>query len=114
MKVTDHTYLFTITDLFSIDRRGIVIAPGIPWAHEEPVVRKGDPLILRTPLGDIIRTSLKEFEMIRYLPGGRRNEATPIMLEKGLHRFDLPIGMEVYLDSSADVVKDSSSSGNPG
>jgi len=113
MKMSDHTYLFTITDLLSIDRRGIVIVPGIPWTHKEPLVRRGASLILRTPLGDIIRTSLKEFEMIRYMPGGLRNEATPILLEKGLHKFDIPIGTEVYLDSSAGDGKNTSNVGNP-
>lgn len=100
MKIEDHTYLFTITDRFSIEGRGVVVVPGIPWAKGTPVVRKGDALILRTPLGEIIRTRLQDIEMINYRPGAKRLEATPFSLPKDVHKFDIPIGTEVFLDSS--------------
>ena len=99
MDIGNHTYLFTITDRFSIEGRGIVVVPGIPWTEGTRVVRKGDPLILRTPLGEIIRTKLQNIEMISYRPGAKRLEATPFSLPKDLYKFDIPIGTEVHLDS---------------
>jgi len=100
MCLADHTYLFTITDRFAIEGRGVVVVPGIPWDFET-TVRKGASLILRTPLGDIIETTLQDIEMILYRPEGRRLEATPFSLPKDLHKFDIPIGTEVYLRASA-------------
>lgn len=100
MNLSEHTFLFTITDRFSIEGRGVVVVPGIPWTAGTPVVRRGAPLILRTPLGEIIRTFLQDIEMINYKPDAKRVEATPISLPKDLHKFDIPIGTEVYLDSA--------------
>jgi hypothetical protein len=100
MRLADHTYLFTITDRFAIEGRGVVVVPGIPW-NQPTTVHKGDSLILRTPLGEIIRTRLQDIEMINYRPGAKRLEATPFSLPKELHKFDIPIGTEVYLDTTA-------------
>jgi hypothetical protein len=100
MNIGDHTYLFTVSDRFSIEGRGVILVPGIPHAGTS-VVRQGDPLILRTPLGEIINTNLQDIELIRYLPGGKRLEATPISLPKAIHKFDIPIGTEVYLACEA-------------
>lgn len=101
MNISEHTYLFAIADRFSIEERGVVVVPGIPHAAGTPVVRRGDQLILRTPLGEIIHTSLQDIELISYMPGAKRLEATPISLPKELHKFDIPIGTEVYLASEA-------------
>ena len=101
MKFLDHVFLFTITDRFGIEDRGVVVVPGIPWTVGTPTVRKGDPLILRTPLGEIIKTELRDIEMISYRPDAKRLEATPILLPKNLHKFDIPIGTEVYLATEA-------------
>ncbi len=100
MNLADHTYLFTISDRFAIEGRGVVVVPGIPWS-QRITVRKGDALILRTPLGEIIRTHLQDIELINYRPGGKRLEATPLSLPKELHKFDIPIGTEVYLHTVA-------------
>lgn len=35
------------------------------------------------------------------MPGAKRLEATPISLPKDLHKLDIPIGTEVYLESEA-------------
>lgn len=96
MKITDHLYLFTVADRFSIAGRGTVVVPGIPHSLQEPLIRRGAPLILRTPLGDIMETYLQDFEMINYREGTKRLEATPISLPD-LNKFDIPIGTEVYL-----------------
>lgn len=96
MRITDHLYLFTVADRFNITGRGTVVVPGIPQSLADPVIRRGAPLILRTPLGDIVETYLKDIEMICYSAGAKRLDATPILLPN-LHKFDIPIGTEVYL-----------------
>lgn len=96
MTLSDFPYLFTIAERFSITGRGVVVVPGIPW-NGVPVVKRGAPLILRTPLGEIIETSVKELEMINYKPGGERIKASPVLLPSELHKFDIPIGTEVFL-----------------
>jgi len=113
MKIVDHTYLFTISDRFSIEGRGVVLVPGIPHAAGTPVVHRGDPLILRTPLGEVIHTNLQDIELIRYMPGAKRLEATPISLPKSIHKFDIPIGTEVYLASAATEKSKSEQGGAP-
>ena len=112
MNISEHTYLFTIADRFSIDGRGVVVVPGIPHAAGTPVVHRGDPLILRTPLGEIIHTNLQDIELIRYMPGAKRLEATPISLPKAIHKFDIPIGTEVYL--AAEAANKAKSESGPG
>jgi hypothetical protein len=94
-------YLFTIADRFDIEGRGVVVVPGIPWTTGTPTVRKGDHLLLRTPLGEIIRTKIQEIEMIHHQPYSKRLEATPFSLPKDIHVFDIPIGTEVYLDTTS-------------
>lgn len=100
MDFSQHTYLFTVTDRFSIQGRGVVVVPGIPWTEESHVVRKGDPLILRTPLGEIIRTNIQDIEMIDCRPDGKLLKSSPISFPKDIHIFDIPIGTEVFLDSA--------------
>lgn len=89
-------YLFTVTDRFSLPGRGLVIVPGIPWEGSPPI-KRGAPLVLRTPLGDVIETSIRDLEFIRYMPGRVMNRAMPVLLPKDIHKFDIPIGTEVFL-----------------
>jgi len=95
----DHLFLFTVEDRFSIEGRGVVIVPGIPWKGG-PVVKKGDPLILRTPLGEIIETFVRDLEMISPRPGGVIFHSSPVLLPSDLHKFDIPIGTEVFLGAT--------------
>jgi hypothetical protein len=92
----DYPYLFTVADRFSIADRGVILVPGIPW-EGAPAVKKGDPLILRTPLGEMIETSVRDLEMITQRSGLARIRATPVLLPSDLHKFDIPIGTEVFL-----------------
>lgn len=59
-------------------------------------VKRGDNLILRPPLLDTIETRLKEIEMINYRSKTEK-KAAPILLPLDLHKFDIPIGTEVFL-----------------
>jgi hypothetical protein len=99
MRMETPVYLFTVTDRFDIEGRGVVVVPGIPWTKGAPTVRKGARLLLRTPLGEVIRTQIQELEMIHYQPDAKRLEATPVSLPKDIHVTDIPIGTEVYLDT---------------
>lgn len=101
MTLTDYPFLFTITDRFSITGHGVVIIPGIP-SKGVPLVKRGDPLILRTPLGEIIEAAIRDLEMIRYGPGAEGIDATAVavLLPSTFHKFDIPIGTEVFLGIS--------------
>jgi hypothetical protein len=101
MRMENPVYLFTVTDRFDIEGRGVVVVPGIPWTKGTPTVRKGDPLLLRTPLGEVIRTEIRDLEMIHYRPDAKRLEATPFSLPKNIHVADIPVGTEVYLDTTS-------------
>ena len=96
MKISYHTFLFTVSDRISIEGSGVVLFPGIPVDGSAPNCRRGDALILRTPLGDTIHTSLKDIEMIR-CDRSYRESGTLISLPKEANKFDLPVGTEVYL-----------------
>ncbi len=91
-------HLFTVTDRFSIPGRGTVLAPGIPRAGG-PIVRRGDPLLLRTPSGDVLRTTLREVEMIGRRLDGAPILHNPILLDVDIRDFDIPPGTEVFLDN---------------
>ena len=86
-------------------KKGLI--PGIPWTVVTPSVQKGASLILRTPLGEIIFTTMQDIEMISYRPDAKRLQATPILLPKDIHKFDIPIGTEVYLASDTEEQKSS-------
>jgi hypothetical protein len=96
MNLSDHPFLFTVTDCFSIDGRGTLVVPGVPW-NGVPTVKRGDPLILRTPLGEIIETTIKDVEMI----SGSRIRASPVLFPSNIQKSDVPIGTEVFLGITA-------------
>jgi len=92
------TYLFSVEDRFSIRGRGTVLAPGIPRNLNLPTIRDGAKIQLRKPDLTIVYTFIKAIEMIRYRPEVPPEKRTiPILLPKDIHKFDVPIGTEVYL-----------------
>lgn len=98
MDPATHVFLFTVSDRFVIDGRGVVFAPGI---SDSVSVRKGEVLVFQSPLGEVFESSSWDIEMINYRPGGPRLHSAPILL-RGVHTFDLPIGTEVYLKKGTD------------
>jgi hypothetical protein len=92
MNLSDHPFLFTVSDRFAIDERGTVLVPGVPW-EGVPTVKRGDPVILRTPLGEIIETTIEEVERMM----GSQIEASPMLLPSNIQKSDVPIGTEVFL-----------------
>jgi hypothetical protein len=94
MDPATHAFLFTVSDRFVIEGRGLILAPGIPDAATH--VRKGETLVFKLPAGKVFESSGWDIEMIGYRPGGQRLHATPILL-RGVHPFDVPLGTEVFL-----------------
>ena len=100
------TYLFSVEDRFSIEGRGTVLAPGIPRGRDFPAVRDGAKIQLRKPDLTVVDTYIKAIEMIRYRPDvPPEKRTTPILLPRDLHKFDIPIGTEVYLVDDEDKPK---------
>jgi len=82
--------LFTVTDTFTVTRRGLVLLPGlIPIGTER--FKAGDPILLRSPDGRETRTSIGALE----LPHPNPENEVLIML-RDLARDDVPVGTEVW------------------
>ena len=89
-------FLFTVTDRFSIAGRGTVLAPGIPHEGAQQV-KRGDPLLLQLPSGEIIRTVLRAFEMISRRFDAPPIRTTPILIDIDVREVEIPAGTEVFL-----------------
>ena len=91
-------FLFTVVDRFAIEGRGVVLVPGIPHARESSAIRKGAAVRLRKPDLTQHDTEIRDLEMLNYRPNmPLEQRSTPILLPKDIHKFDVPIGTEVYL-----------------
>ncbi len=91
-------YLFTVDDTFQIEDRGLILGHGLPQTSEITLFR-GNYLILRRPDLSIVKAILAEIPMIRYRPDvAPEDRTTPIMLNKGISKSDVPIGTEVFLE----------------
>jgi|GEM_PF-2681630 len=91
-------FLFTVVDHFSIEGRGVVLVPGIPHDSESRSIRKGAALRLRKPDLTEQDTQIRDLEILNYRPNmPLEQRSTPILLPKDVHKFDVPIGTEVFL-----------------
>ncbi|MBK1854755.1 hypothetical protein JO972_07280 [Verrucomicrobiaceae bacterium 5K15] len=91
------TYLFTVEDTFQIDDRGLILGRGLP-RQSTIEIAKSSPLILRRPDLSTIEATVLEIAMIRYQPDVKpEDKTTPIMINKGFTKTDVPIGTEVFL-----------------
>ncbi|VTU28568.1 hypothetical protein SRS16CHR_04292 [Variovorax sp. SRS16] len=86
-------FLFEIEDVFDIGGRGCVLVPGVPDALRRDV-KVGRPLLLITPTGNEVRTSIEAFEHVRR---GRPMAHLPFSLPRTVTKADLPLGSKVYL-----------------
>ena len=101
--VTNMTFLFSVEDRFTIEKRGIILAPGIPRNVDLPNIRDGAKIQLRKPDLTIVDTFIETIEMIRFRPEVPPEKRTiPILLPENIHKFDVPIGTEVYLLDETD------------
>ena len=82
--------LFTVTDRFLIQGRGLVLVPGILPVEDERF-RAGDPLMLKRPDGLEIMTTIGGIDFLRPNP----NHVVPVML-KDLGKDDVAVGTEVW------------------
>lgn len=87
---------------FSIEGRGCVIVPGVPYPSSTvPVIRRGASITLRRPDGTEIPTSIRELEMINRRPPV---PFIPALLPSPLTKVEVPIGTEVwYYPTPADT-----------
>lgn len=86
-------FLFEIEDVFDIGGRGCVLVPGVPDALR-PNVKVGVPLLVVTPSGNEVQTSIAAFE---HISRGRPMVHVPFSLPRTVTKADLPLGSKVYL-----------------
>ncbi|MFN0198942.1 MAG: hypothetical protein ACKVT0_19510 [Planctomycetaceae bacterium] len=87
-------HLYTVSDTFFLQGRGVVLIPGIKPVDDE-LFRIGDPIVLRKPDGTTMNTEIGGIEMLDPNP----NYEVVIML-KGLTKDDVPVGTEVWSANS--------------
>jgi hypothetical protein len=89
--------LFTVTDTFFVQGRGLVLVPGITLVGEERF-KVGDPLLLQRPNGTESIISIGGLEFLCPNP----NREVVVMLS-GSGNEDVPIGTEVWSVDSAEA-----------
>ena len=89
------TYSFTVTYIFHIEGRGIVLLPGLPTGPNFPNVKTGHSILLRTPGGRERATIIRSLENIRQ--SRSKSIEIPILLPSDISKDDVPVGTEVYL-----------------
>ena len=95
------TLLSTVEDVFEIEGRGCVIAPGLGESTPSHVhLRNRDPIALRRPDGSTIETHIHALE---FLDGPNGRSCVSILLPPAITKAEVPIGTEVWLplDSNA-------------
>ncbi|UOD30043.1 hypothetical protein INH39_32640 [Massilia violaceinigra] len=95
-------FLFQIDDVFMIEGRGCVLAPGLPFASAT-VVRKGTRIIIVPPAGERFDTVVAECETInRGIPAWR----VAICLPGDVRKEMLALGSRVYLAQGSEQQSD--------
>jgi hypothetical protein len=96
------TYLFTVSDIFNIPERGIVLAPGIPSGQPiPPGSYVGRNIILRRPNGTQMMSSIQAVELLDLPLDALTNQGLPpmpIIVPASIAAGDVPSGTEVWLD----------------
>ena len=85
--------LFEIENVFDIDGRGCVLVPGIPERFRS-TVKTGSRILIVTPQGEHLRTSIADFEMVSR---GRVRAHAPFAVHRTVRKSHLPVGSKVYL-----------------
>jgi translation elongation factor EF-Tu-like GTPase len=93
----DDVFLFRVEDVFEITGRGSVPVPGIPHALTIPV-KRGTPILLRTPDGTVVETSIRDVEMIN---SRRTRQGIAILVPHTIKKGGVPLGTEVWLSNPA-------------
>lgn len=86
----------TIDDVFHIEGRGCVVAPGIPIDSDIPV-KIGDHLYIMHDGSCCLDTIVQGIEMI----SGPQRSGFPILLAKSIEKSDIPIGGTLHLISGS-------------
>ncbi len=95
------TLLSTVEDVFEIEGRGCVVAPGLSESTPPHIrLRTRDPISLHRPDGSIVETHIHALE---FLDGPNRRMCVPILLPPNITKADVPIGTEIWLHSDSDA-----------
>ena len=86
-------YLNEIEDVFDIEGRGCIIAPGIPFTVDPPVT-VGDEVEIHNPNGKIIVTKIKGIAMLNR---GKPMNAAPFTVNGKIKKSDIELGAKLYL-----------------
>ena len=92
-KVLAMRYLFTVSDIFVIRDRGIVLAPGVSPRQE---IRVGDAVELHRPDGTVLISVIKGVEFLDP-PNLSKDRSIPILLSNTAD--EVPLGTKVYFHS---------------
>ena len=87
----------TIEDVFYITDRGCVVVPGIPYDFSTPV-GIGAQLLIETPSGEHVRTTIVGVEMINR---GKLMSHAPFSVPSNITKNQLPVGSNVFLVEDA-------------
>jgi translation elongation factor EF-Tu-like GTPase len=85
-------FLCEIEDVFEISSCGYVVVPGIPYSATG--IKAGTSIIVETPDGQRIETSIVGIEMINC---GKPMDPAPFLV-RSVTKAMLPIGSRVYAD----------------
>lgn len=91
-------FLFEVDEVFEIEDRGILLAPGIRFDSMGSSICGGTPISLHRPDGTIVETTINDLPMIRYLPETPQSERmVPLALPRGISKREVPIGTRVFV-----------------
>ena len=94
------TLLCTVEDVFEIEGRGCVIAPGLDQSTSPQIhLRNRDPISLHRPDGSSLNTHIHALE---FLDCSNRRWYVPILLPPNITKADVPIGTTVWLLTDSD------------
>ena len=83
--------LFTVTETFTIQGRGVVLLPELKPIEQERF-KVGDPLLLKRPDGVEDRVSIAGLELLKPLKG----RCELVVMLSGKEKSEIPIGTEVW------------------
>ncbi|WP_338473489.1 hypothetical protein V3H56_14305 [Pseudomonas sp. MS646] len=82
-----------VEEIFEVNGVGCVICPGIPHDFPHPV-RSSVALVIETPMGDRIETTLQNLMWVR---GGKQRLHDPFSIAGDIQKTDIPLGSRVFL-----------------
>jgi len=92
--------LFNIEDVFDISGRGCIVVPGIPYSLGLNV-KVGAPVLIVSPEGDRLHTTIASFERFHRRAEGLTHAAFAV--SRDVKKASLKVGSSVYLLGEGDA-----------